>query len=475
MRLASRHPFDGVPVLHLPTVFGATSGQWFLYRIPVTGERPIDITASGLPEGLSLQNGILSGTVFRGMDCKLVIGASNRLGTAKKTLTLRIAPDTVQLTPLLGFTTWNAFGNVISQEIVEQTAKLLLSTGLADYGYGYVNVDSGWQSTYGGEFNAIQPNFRFPDMKAMCDRLHGMGFRAGIYSTPTLRAWGCPPEYESIPGCTAGEPDERFPDAENGGIGKIHLEKENVRQWCAWGFDYLKYDWKPTDGFNTHLMKETLRSAERTFTYSITVHANFGEADVFRRDASSWRDNTDSAPNWENLKNRMLTVDKWRDYVCPGHFYDLDMLAVGKSHKDREGTALTDNEKVFAYTMRAFFASPIQISTPLDTVTEFDLDLFCNDEIIAINQDALSDYPARVSQDSPDHLLVYRRRLENGDEAYAVFSLSEKPAPVTVPLGRTCAIRSVWEKTDLPSADKISLLAEPHAAYVFRVSSADSR
>lgn len=63
--------------------------------------------------------------------------------------------------------------------------------------------------------------------------------KCGIYSTPMLRAWGCPVELESIPSCTQGEPDELFSER-NKGIGVIRKERNNVLQWTEWGFDYLK-------------------------------------------------------------------------------------------------------------------------------------------------------------------------------------------------------------------------------------------
>ena len=48
---------------------------------------------------------------------------------------------------------------------------------------------------------------------------------------------------------------------------------------------------------------------------------------------------------------------------------------------------LTEDEQIVAYTMRAFLNSPIQISSTLEAVDEFELSLYCNEEIIAINQD----------------------------------------------------------------------------------------
>jgi alpha-glucosidase (family GH31 glycosyl hydrolase) len=77
-----------------------------------------------------------------------------------------------------------------AQQLLGDKYIKMVESGIAEYGYSYVNLDSGWQHEYGGEFDAIMPNFKFPDMKEMTDRIHALGFKCGIYSTPMLNAWG---------------------------------------------------------------------------------------------------------------------------------------------------------------------------------------------------------------------------------------------------------------------------------------------
>lgn len=253
MKIAKANPFGGKPVIHLSSLYGASLGKEVIWRIPVTGARPIDLQIDGLPEGLSLCGGVVRGVVEREGDYPAVVRATNREGSAEKRVCIKIHAGTKLLTPLMGFTSWNAFGSEVSQEKMERTARVMLETGLCDYGYNYMNVDSGWQKEYGGAFDAVMPNGKFPDMKAFCDRMHQSGLKCGIYSTPMLTAWGCPKEYESIPGCTRGEP-QILHSCNNGGIGEERLEENNVRQWNDWGFDYLKYDWAPTEPTNAELV-----------------------------------------------------------------------------------------------------------------------------------------------------------------------------------------------------------------------------
>lgn len=467
MKIAKRNPFSGVPVIHTPAVFGASTGKQFLYRIPVTGQRPIVISAENLPKGVSLCDGILSGTVDNDCEFCIKLCAENSEGKTTKIFNIRIAHDGMLRTPLMGYTTWNAYDSRVTQEDVERDASLLIESGIADYGYGYVNVDSGWQKYYGGEFDAVVANDKFPDMKGMCEKIHSLGLKCGIYSTPMLTAWGCPKEFESVPGCTRGEADPRFPDVPNGGIGIERMEANNVRQWEEWGFDYLKYDFMPADAYNVDLMKRELLKSKREFALCVTVRARIEDAEYFKNNVCSWRDNEDSLPTWANIVERIDTLDKWKDYVCPGHFYDLDMLTVGKWKEDPCIPDIDERDELFVYTMCAFFSSPIQISSPIDGFTETELDIICNEEMIAINQDSIADYPTLVKGE--ETLRIYKRNLENKDIAYAVFNLSEDERSVSLNLPKNNKIRNIWLKENIKSTTQLDVKVEPHGVFVIRV------
>jgi hypothetical protein len=49
------------------------------------------------------------------------------------------------LTPQMGWNSWNHFGCNISETLIKETADLLVSTGLVDKGYTYLNLDDCWQ------------------------------------------------------------------------------------------------------------------------------------------------------------------------------------------------------------------------------------------------------------------------------------------------------------------------------------------
>ena len=478
-KIAHATPFSGAPKINLASIFGASPNKPFMLRIPATGERPMQFSAQGLPEGLALKDNIITGSVLKEGNYEVTLTAKNAISETSKKVTFEIFPNNILLTPLLGFTTWNAFNRNMSQEKITNIAKAMVEHGIAEYGYNYVNVDSAWQHEYGGEFDAIQPNPKFPDMKAMVDEIHSLGLKCGIYSTPMLTAWGCPYEYESVPGCTVGEPDIRFKDL-NGGIGVVHKEKNNVKQWEAWGFDYLKYDWHPCDPVNAEIMRQELINSSRDFGFCISTTAVRDYTTYWSRFCSSYRNNHDSNGTWERLletfNNYLLNVAFMKvanvDFISKGHFYDLDMLDVGNCvFKDIEGF-LNEDEMIVSYSMRAFLNSPIQLSSVLTDISEFELDLYCNEEIIAVNQDSAFAFSAPVFEkvENDSKLYIFEKPLADGNVAYGIFNMGETGEKFTINFEEKSTIRDLWSKEDLAATDALSLDMPKHTVRIFKCS-----
>lgn len=483
-KIAISKPFEGAPRINLCSCYGASPNKPIILKIPVTGQRPIKYTVENLPEGLSLKNGIISGKVKKEATYNIKLIAENELGRDKKELSLEIKKDAVLLSPLLGFTTWNAFAFAVTQQDVEKTAEYMTELGISEYGYNYINIDSGWQGEYGGKFDAIMPNDKFPDMKGLCNRLHSMGFKCGIYSTPMLHAFGCSMNHVPLPpGCTQGEPDERFAD-ERSGIGVIRKEKNNALQWAEWGFDYLKYDWRPSDPYNAELMRKELVATDRDFGFCVTVKARPEYHTYWEKHCNSYRCNVDSTGNWKNLMEVYYTYFDFIDYINKGHYFDLDMLETGYcelfyslNYVKESDHGLTEDEQIVAFTMRAFLNSPIQLSCQLDKITEFELSLYCNEEILDINQDSgfFTAKPHIMIEREDKIIHVFKKKLAGGDFAIAAFNLGNKADNITVYLDESCAVRDVWARKDLPTTDALKLTLHPHTVQVYRLSNSKAR
>lgn len=486
IELAYPTPYDvGAPKINAPSIYGASPGRPFLYKIPVVGARPLRFSIEGpLVEGLILDEarGILSGMARQSGRYPIRIHVSNSLGEDSENICLDIATDNALRTPLLGWTSWNAFAWNVSQENVRRTAELMVSLGLSSYGYQYVNIDSSWQGQYGGSYDAIMPNAKFPDMAGLFETLHRLGLKGGIYSTPMRKAWGLPGNVDGLPGCTLGEADPRFPLA-NYPIGLERREENNVRQWCEWGIDYLKYDWKPSDRENAELMKQHLRTADRDIPFCVTVRADPAEVEYWKRNCCSYRHNNDSGDNWETVKELCFGADQWARHSVQGHFFDLDMLEIGHVIDFNTGeyhdSLLTEDEQLVAFSARALFPSPIQLSCDLERFTAFETAMCCNDEILAVNQDALGIGAVCVAESIThndtygieEHTKIYRRILEDGSHAVGFFNIGETVAEMRLPLRNDLSVRDLWAKKTLGVFEnELSLVVEPHTVRMLRLS-----
>ena len=133
-RIAIARPFEGKPQINLPSIIGASSKKPILIRIATTGQRPIKYETINLPNGISLKENILQGTIENDGNYEITLIAKNALGTNEKKIILEIKDQNVLVTPLLGFTTWNAFESAVTQNDVENIASCLVELGITEYG-----------------------------------------------------------------------------------------------------------------------------------------------------------------------------------------------------------------------------------------------------------------------------------------------------------------------------------------------------
>ena len=134
------------PRINGPAVYGARPGHPFLYRIPSTGERPMKFSATGLPKTLRLdaETGIVTGSApSQPGEYQITFKAANEKGSAAKLFRL-VVGDTLALTPPMGWNDWYTHYDRITDRIVRPAADVMISSGMADFGYQYVNIDDCW-------------------------------------------------------------------------------------------------------------------------------------------------------------------------------------------------------------------------------------------------------------------------------------------------------------------------------------------
>ena len=66
--------------------------------------------------------------------------------------------------PTMGWSSWNTFSVNISEDIIKGQADAMVSQGLKDVGYQYINIDDGFQygRTPEGKVCGVHPPRAFP-------------------------------------------------------------------------------------------------------------------------------------------------------------------------------------------------------------------------------------------------------------------------------------------------------------------------
>jgi alpha-galactosidase len=459
-------PAPETPRLNNAAVLGVRPGSPVIYRIPCTGVRPMTLSVKNLPEGLSFDaaNGVISGNLTNRGDYVLTFVAENAKGKAEKQFIIRVG-DVIALTPAMGWNSWNCWGTSVSQDKVMASAKGLLQSGLADYGFCYMNIDDAWEAPQRNADGTIATNSKFPDMKALGNWLHERGLKFGIYSSPGTTTCG-------------------------GYVASLNHEEQDAKTWNSWGIDYLKYDWcsygdvhaKEADR-NTVAsyvrpylkMEQCLREQPRDINYSL---CQYGMADVWKWghavDANSWRTTGDINDSWHSLSSIGFgTQALTSKYAGPGHWNDPDMLVVGKVGwgPSLHPSKLTADEQYTHISLWTLQASILLIGCPLDDIDPFTLSLLQNNEVIAVDQDELG---VAATQDVvDDNIQIWRRPLADGSYAIGIFNLGNDNQRVDfskyfAKLGITSlkSVRDLWRQKDLSTSDTTYFIPTHGVKYI---------
>ena len=456
------------PRINGPKIFGVRPGSPFLYTIPATGERPMTFAAGGLPPGLKLdpETGRITGTAPGLMSLtkpafyNVTLCAKNSLGTAEKPFRIVVGDD-LALTPPMGWNSWNCWAGAVDQEKVLRSAHALASSGLAQHGWTYINIDDTWQGRRGGNFNAIQPNAKFSDLKVLCDEIHALGLKAGIYSTPWVNSYGGRNggSAENSEGAWTNAPTKspRNKKVLPYAVGKFSFATNDAAQWAAWGFDYLKYDWNPIERPQVVEMADALRATKRDILLSLSNNSRDRLLDRIRDIAplaQAWRTTGDINDSWGSMSGIGFKQGDWTKFSAPGHWNDPDMLVVGwvgwgpKLH----ATKLTPSEQYTHISLWCLLSAPLLLGCDLEKLDDFTLNLLNNDEVLEIDQDTLGKQAVQVG--GQGDLKVYAKLLEDGSLAVGLFNLTSLNATVTanwsdLKLTGQQRVRDLWRQKDI--------------------------
>ena len=83
----------------------------------------------------------------------------------------------------MGWASWNNFRVEINEDIIKAQADAMISSGLNEAGYNFINIDDGFYGGRDEHGNLLVHPVRFPNgMKALAEYIHAKGLNAGIYT-----------------------------------------------------------------------------------------------------------------------------------------------------------------------------------------------------------------------------------------------------------------------------------------------------
>jgi alpha-galactosidase len=363
-------------------------------------------------------------------------------------------------TPPMGWNSWNHFAEHVTDADVRAAADTLVSSGMRDAGYIYVNIDDTWEGPRNAQ-GEITTNSKFPDMKALADYVHSKGLKLGIYSSPG-------------PKTCAGYP------------GSYGHEAQDAKTYASWGIDYLKYDMcsfipimkkeangDPQKEFEIEKaayekMHKALEATGRPIVFSM---CQYGWNDVWKWGpevgGNLWRTTGDIKDTYRRMSQIGFMQAGLAKFAGPGHWNDPDMLEIGNG-------GMNFDEYTTHMTLWTILAAPLLAGNDLSKMTPQTRELLMNHEVIAVDQDKLGKEGDRVWAEGPEE--IWAKPLSGGAKAVGLFNRAETPRTISLKLsqvgfGPHAKLRDLWAHKAVEAANGVySVVVPKHGAVMLKVS-----
>ncbi|MEU7866312.1 NPCBM/NEW2 domain-containing protein [Dactylosporangium sp. NPDC049140] len=375
----------------------------------------------------------------------VVTGASPATATA--------TPQPGPLTaPVMGWNSWNRFGCNIDENLIKATADAMVSTGLRDSGYTYVDIDDCWMAGTRDAQGRLQPDpVRFPGgIAAIATYVHARGLKLGIYSSAgTATCQGLP--------------------------ASLDHEVTDAQTWASWGVDLLKYDNCNNQGRPAldryKAMGDALKATGRAIVYSL---CNWGDDQpwVFGPNVggSSWRTTGDINASWGSITSLLDQQAGLEPFARKGYFNDPDMLEVGNG-------SLTQDENVAHFSLWSLLSAPLLLGNDLRSVSATTLGILRNADVIAVNRDWAGSQGRRIADAGEQE--VWAKPMSDGSVAVVLFNRGAAAATVATTaaaLGLTgsssYATKNLWTGATGTTTGALSASVPSHGVAMFRVTRA---
>jgi alpha-galactosidase len=392
---------------------------------------------------------------------KFFLGAALALASLTATAQQPVSAG-IAATPPMGWNSWNWFARNVTEQDVKNAADVLVSSGMRDAGYVYVNVDDTWEGKRDAQ-GVLHTNDKFPDMKGLGDYIHARGLKFGIYSSPGAQT------------CARFE-------------GSLDHEAQDAQLYASWGVDYLKYDLcsfrknmeavtqahggDPTFADKMMIdayikMRKALDATGRPIVLSL---CQYGDADVWKWapgiGGNLWRTTGDINDNYDRMSLIGFSQAGLAKYAGPGHWNDPDMLEIGNGRMNHD-------EYITHMSLWCILAAPLLAGNDLSKMNADAKAILMNRGAIAIDQDPLGKQGDRLRADGPEE--VWTKPLSGGALAVGLFNRNNSWTDMSVSLkelgmGRAKDVMDVWTGKPVEVKDGVITLRIPkHGAALLRI------
>jgi len=340
--------------------------------------------------------------------------------------------------PPMGWATWNAFHRHWTEDNLYATVDAFVSNGMKDVGYEYINVDGGWWEAVNGTIvrNATgHPTYskqKYPNgLPTLVDYIHSHGLKYGHYSDAGTAA------------CDGDGPMSEGYEEQDVAV--------FVHEWKA---DMIKLDACNTVEQPEVLVKrwrDLLNATGRPVLFSNChngCETSDGELPSWCAELSNmWRTHGDIKGTWKNVLKNVDSLKGRGTYGRPGAWNDPDFLECHIGEFTFNGTQLSLDMNRAHFAMWAITSSPLIVSPDLRTTPQEIVDIFTDEDVIAIDQQYAGNAGDFVKQLLPSLSASYP---STGVELWAKPLPNERIAVAIFNRGAASVTVESFDLTDLP-------------------------
>ena len=376
-----------------------------------------------------------------------------------------LALDRVELgrTPPMGWNSWNYHGKQrINEQVVIETIDAMVDQGLRDAGYTYVVIDGGWRDKQLSADGELVPHpTKFPNgIKCLAAYAHARALKLGLHTVPGSH------------------------DCGGDAVGGFGHEVLHMRQFEAWGIDFLKIDkCRLRQGWNEELLEATygkwadlLARCDRDIVLSISAYTwrdwypkvcrmARTTPDIHCRIHKGGAVFDDATPH--SVMSIAEQNNEAAEFAGHGYWNDPDMIVTGDH-------GLNIEEQKSHFGLWCIMSAPLILGNDPRHMTSEEKEIVLNADCIAIDQDP-TEQGRRVKVDGDRE--IWAKHMENDRLAVLLLNRSgEKTVSLTLDatdlgLSGSMQVRDVYGKQDLgPVESRITRPTAPHGCQLFILS-----